>query len=127
MVIIALVLVILLRKSIIDIQQWKNGTASKQSIKILQLNGVNPHIAIVQALQTFFYKKWQLDRAQFDKVRIEELLTEKKVDPVIITTVTDILETCEMARFTSVKSSEYTKASSLLSKTKDSIEKLDNY
>ena len=126
-VIIALVLVILLRKSIIDIQQWKNGTASKQSIKILQLNGVNPHIAIVQALQTFFYKKWQLDRAQFDKVRIEELLTEKKVDPVIITSVTDILETCEMARFTNVQSSEHTKASSLLSKTKDSIEKLDNY
>ena len=73
---LALVLVILLRKSIIDIQQWKNGTASKQSIKILQLNGVNPHIAIVQALQTFFYKKWQLDRAQFDKERLEKLLTE---------------------------------------------------
>ena len=126
-VIIALVLVILLRKSIIDIQQWKNGTASKQSIKILQLNGENPYIAIVQALQTYFYKKWQLDRAQFDKLRIEELLTEKKVDQVIITSVTDILETCEMARFTNVKSSEYTKASSLLSKTKDIIEKLDNY
>ena len=126
-VIIALVLVILLRKSIIDIQQWKNGTASKQSIKILQLNGENPYIAIVQALQTYFYKKWQLDRAQFDKLRVEELLTEKKVDQVIITSVTDILETCEMARFTNVKSSEYTKASSLLSKTKNIIEKLDNY
>ena len=127
MVIIALVLVILLRKSIIDIQQWKNGTASKQAIKILQLKGVNPHIAIVQALQTFFYKKWHLDRAQFDKVRIEELLIEKKVDPVIITTVTDILETCEMARFTNVQISENTQASSLISKTKDIIEKLDNY
>ena len=127
LVIIALILVILLRKSIIDIQQWKNGTASKQAIKILQLNGVNPHIAIVQALQTFFYKKWGLDRAQFGKVRIEELLTENKVDPVIITAVTDILETCEMARFTDVQSSEQTQASSLLSKTKDSIEKLDNY
>ena len=127
MVIIALILVILLRKSIIDIQQWKNGTASKQAIKILQLNGVNPHIAIVQALQTFFYKKWDLDRAQFGKKRIEELLTENKVDPVIITAVTDILETCEMARFTDVQSSEQTQASLLLSKTKDSIEKLDNY
>ena len=127
LVIIALILVILLRKSIIDIQQWKNGTASKQAIKILQLNGVNPHIAIVQSLQTFFYKKWDLDRAQFDKERIEELLTENKVDPVIITAVTDILETCEMARFTDVQSSEQTQASSLLSKTKDSIEKLDNY
>ena len=127
LVIIALILVILLRKSIIDIQQWKNGTASKQAIKILQLNGVNPHIAIVQALQTFFYKKWDLDRAQFDKERIEELLTEHKVDPEIITAVTDILETCEMARFTDVQSSEQTQASLLLSKTKDSIEKLDNY
>ena len=127
LVLIALILVILLRKSIIDIQQWKNGTASKQAIKILQLNGVNPHIAIVQALQTFFYKKWDLDRAQFDKERIEELLTENKVDPEIIAAVTDILETCEMARFTNVQSSEQTQASSLLSKTKDSIEKLDNY
>ena len=127
LVIIALILVILLRKSIIDIQQWKNGTASKQAIKILQLNGVNPHIAIVQALQTFFYKKWDLDRAKFGKERIEELLTENKVDPVIITAVTDILETCEMARFTDVQSSEQTQASLLLSKTKDSIEKLDNY
>jgi hypothetical protein len=127
LVIIALVLVILLRKSIIDIQQWKNGTASKQAIKILQLNGVNPHISIVQALQTYFYKKWNLDRAQFDKVRIEELLIENNVDPVIITTVTDILETCEMARFTNVQISENTQASSLLSKTKDIIKKLDNY
>ena len=127
LVIIALILVILLRKSIIDIQQWKNGTASKQAIKILQINGVNPHIAIVQALQTFFYKKWDLDRAQFGKEQIKELLTENKVDPVIITAVTDILETCEMARFTDVQSSEQTQASLLLSKTKDSIEKLDNY
>ena len=127
LVIIAIILVVLLRKSIIDIQQWKNGTASKQAIKILQLNGVNPHIAIVQALQTFFYKKWNLDRAQFDKERIEELLIENKVDPVIIDTVADILETCEMARFTNVQSSEQTQASSLVSKTKDSIEKLDNY
>jgi len=46
---------------------------------------------------------------------------------VIITTVTDILETCEMARFTNIQSSEYTQTSSLLSKTKDCIEKLDNY
>lgn len=127
LVIIAIILVVLLRKSIIDIQQWKNGTASKQAIKILQLNGVNPHIAIVQALQTFFYKKWNLDRAQFDKERIEELLIENKVDPVIIDTVADILETCEMARFTNVQSSEQTQVSSLVSKTKDSIEKLDNY
>ena len=127
LVIIALILVVLLRKSIIDIQQWKNGTASKQAIKTLKLNGVNPHIAIVQALQTFFYKKWNLDRAQFDKDRIEELLIENKVDPLIIDTVADILEKCEMARFTNVQSSEHSQASSLLSKTKDSIEKLDNY
>ena len=54
-------------------------------------------------------------------------MTENKIDPVIITDVTDILETCEMARFTNVQSSEQKQASSLLSKTKDSIEKLDNY
>ena len=127
LVIIALVLVILLRKSIIDLQQWKNGTASKQAIKILQLNDVNPHIAIVQAFQTFFHKKWHLDRAQFDKERIEKLLTDNKVDPEIIDTLADILETCEMARFTNVQSSEQTQVSSLLTKTKDCIEKLDNY
>ena len=46
---------------------------------------------------------------------------------MVITTVTDILETCEMARFTNFQSSEHKQASSLISKTKDSIEKLDNY
>ena len=46
---------------------------------------------------------------------------------MIITTVTDILETCEMARFTNVQNSEHTQASSLIRKTKDIIEKLDNY
>ena len=127
LVLIALILVILLRKSIIDIEQWKNGTASKQAIKVLQSNGINTHTAIEQALQTFFYKKWNLDRAQFDKERIEELLTENKVDPEIIASITDILEICEMARFTNVQSSEQAQASSLLGKTKDSIEKLDNY
>ena len=46
---------------------------------------------------------------------------------MIIDTVSDILETCEMARFTNAKSVDQTQASSLLSKTKDIIEKLDNY
>ena len=127
LVIIALVLVILLRKSIIDIQKWKIGTASKQAIKILELNDVNPHIAIVQALQTFFHNKWHLDRAQFDKERLEKLLTDNKVDPEIIDTLTNILETCEMARFTNVQNSKQSQVFSLLSETKDCIEKLDNY
>ena len=97
------------------------------NIKILQLNYENPHIAIVKALQTFFHKKWHLDRAQFDKERIEKLLTDNKVDPEIINTLADILETCEMARFTNVQSSEQTQVSSLITETKDCIEKLDNY
>ena len=127
LVLIALTLFILLRKSIIDIEQWKKGTVSKQAIRILQSNGANTHTAIEQSLQTFFYKKWNLDRAQFDKERIEELLIENKVDSKVITDVIDILETCEMERFTNVQSSNQIKATSLLNKTKDSIEKLDNY
>lgn len=127
LVFVALILVVLFRRSIIDIDQWKKGSASKQAIRILNSKTENSYTAIEQALQKFFHKKWGLDRAQFDKVRIEELLTENKVDPLIIVAVTDILETCEMARFTDVQSSEQTQASSLLSKTKDSIEKLDNY
>ncbi len=127
LVLIALTLIILLRKSIIDIEQWKKGTVSKQAIRILQSNGANTHTAIEQSLQTFFYKKWNLDRAQFDKERIEELLIENKVDSKIISDVIDILETCEMERFTNVQSSNQIKATSLLKKTKDSIEKLDNY
>ena len=127
LVLIALTLIILLRKSIIDIEQWKKGTVSKQAIRILQSNGANTHTAIEQSLQTFFYKKWNLDRAQFDKERIEELLIENKVDSKIISDVIDILETCEMERFTNVQSSNQIKATSLLNKTKDSIEKLDNY
>lgn len=127
LVFVALILVVLFRRSIIDIDQWKKGSASKQAIRILNSKTENSYTAIEQALQKFFHKKWGLDRAQFDKERIEALLTENNVDPLIIVAVTDILETCEMARFTDVQSSEQTQASSLLSKTKDNIEKLDNY
>ena len=127
LVFIALILVVLFRRSIIDIEQWKKGTASKQAIKILRSKAVNTHTNIEQALQTFFHKKWGLDRAQFNKERIEEILSDNRVDADVIERVTEILEACEMVRFTSVQSKEDTQASSLLSKTKNIIEKLENY
>jgi len=127
LVFIALILIVLLRRSIIDIEQWKKGTAGKQAIKILQSKAADPYTAIEQALQTFFYKKWRLDRAQFNKERIEELLKENQVESEIIGGLTEILEACEMARFTSVQSKEDAQVSLLLSKTKNMIEKLENY
>jgi len=127
LVFIALILVILLRRSIINIEQWKKGSASKQAIRILRLKGANTHTAIEQALQTFFYRKWNLDRAEFNKERIEELLKENEVTPELITELTNVLEVCEMARFTSAHSKDEAQTASLLGKTKDIIEKLENY
>lgn len=125
LVFIALILAVLLRKSIINLEHWKKGSAAKQAIKVLQSKGVNTHTAIEQALQTFFYRKWNLDRAEFNKERIEELLKENLVEPKQIENLTDVLEVCEMARFTSLQNNDDTQ--SLLNKTKEIIEKLENY
>jgi hypothetical protein len=125
LVLIALLIIVLLRKSIIDIEQWKKGTASKQAIKHLLKVSDDKYSGIENALQLFLEKKWNLDRAHYNKESIEQLLSLKSVDNNLVEEFTQILEACEMARFTSQQSKEDTDA--LVLKTKSVIEQLENY
>ncbi len=127
LVIIALFIAYLLRKSIIDFKQWKRGGAMKQALKVLDSDSDSIHTSIQQALQVYFQKKWGLHRSQFDKEIIEELLCGKSVDSELVNEIVTLLETCEMARFTKVFSEEDKQASTLLNKTKNVIERLENY
>ena len=122
---IALLIIVLLRKSIIDIEQWKKGNASKQAIKHLLKIGDDKYSSIENALQIFFNKKWNIDRAHFNKETIEQLLAESNVEHSLIEEFTQILEACELARFTSQQSKEDIDA--LVQKTKSVIEQLENY
>ena len=125
LVLIALLIIVLLRKSIIDIEQWKKGTASKQAIKHLLKVSDDKYSGIENALQILLEKKWNLDRAHFNKENIQQVLTEKNVENSLVEEFTQILEACEMARFTSEQSKEDTDA--LVQKTKSIIEQLENY
>ena len=124
-VLISLLIIVLLRKSIIDIEQWKKGSASKQAIKHLLKAEEDKYSKIENALQIFFDKKWNLQRAHFNKENVELLLAEKNVENTLIIELNLILEACEMARFTSSHSKEDTET--LVQKTKGVIEQLENY
>lgn len=126
-ILIGLVLALLLRKSIIDIEQWKKGSASKQALKILESKKnaeLDVYASIEQALEVYFLKKWKVDRANFNKEYLEELLLDKGVKKTVIKKLISLLESCEMARFTSQHSS--TDRTSILQKTKSLIEQLEN-
>jgi hypothetical protein len=123
----ALVLAYLLRKSMIDLKKWRRGGAMKQAFSILDSVSDEPFNIIQQSLQLYLHKKWGLDRSQFDKEIIEELLISKNIDAVLVNEVISILESCEIARFTQVNPKEGIQKSSLLNKTKIVIERLENY
>ena len=125
LILIALLIIVLLRKSIIDIEQWKKGSASKQAIKHLMKIGDDKYSGIEFALQIFLEKRWNLDRAHFNKETIEQLLAEKNVAKILVNEFTQILEVCEMERFTSQRSMQDT--DDLVQKTKSIIEQLENY
>jgi len=123
----ALVLAYLLRKSMIDLKKWRRGGAMKQAFSILDSVSDEPFNIIQQSLQLYLRKKWGLDRSQFDKEIIEELLISKNIDAALVNEVVSILESCEIARFTQVNPKEGIQKSSLLNKTKKVIERLENY
>ena len=125
LVLIALLIIILLNKSIIDIEKWKRGNASKQAIKSLLKVSDDKYSSIENALQIFFNKKWNIDRAHFNKENLDQVLFQKNVEISLIEEFTQILEACEMARFTSSQSKKDT--DTLVQRTKSIIEKLENY
>ena len=71
------------------------------------------------------FKKWQLKRSKFNKEDILSVLNNKQVDAILVSEFNQIIEACEMARFTSVQSSF--NEQELKAQTVSLIEKLENY
>ena len=125
LVCVVFVLMLLTRNSIIDFKQLQKGSASKQAIKFLKKEKTDLYGSIEVAIQLFLFKKWDLSRAQFNKDEILDLLSTHKVEERLINEFNQIIEVCEMARFTSINSSEDEQALEL--KTIRLIEELENY
>ena len=127
LLLIALLLFFLIKRSMIDVQRLKQGSHLKQALKVLYSKSNNPHLAVVQALQLYFYKKWGVERVQFDKEMISDFLQERNVESDLIQTLNEALEQCEMARFTGSSEGVDSKHSSLLDQVKNCMERLENY
>jgi len=124
-VVLVLILVVLTRKSIINLQQLQKGSASKQSIRVLNKPNADLHTSIEQAIQLFVFKKWGLKRAQFNKDEVLDLLNSKQVEAHLIMDFNSIFEACEMARFTSIQSQD--NKGELKMMTQKLIEELEKY
>jgi hypothetical protein len=122
---ISLLIVVLVRKSIIDIKSWKKGSASQQVSKQLLKLQNEKYAGIESSLQLFFFEKWQLDRAHFNKESIREILLKNGVNETLILELDEIIKTCEMTRFTSQQNNQ--NADDLIKRVIRLIEKLDNY
>lgn len=126
-ILVSLILAYLVRKSMIDFKLLRKGGAMKQALNILESKSDKPYTNIQQSLQRYFLKKWNMNRSEFNKEAIEELLYSKSVDSELVNEVTLILEICEMARFTKVFSKEDAQITRLLNKTKNVLERLENH
>ena len=120
-----LILVLLSKNSIVNFKQLRKGSAGKQAVVVLNNPKLEIYTAIENSLQTFMFKKWRLKRAQFNKTEILEVLKNKKVDERVIGHFNQIIESCEMARFTSAQS--LNNEQDLKEQTVKLIEQLDNY
>jgi hypothetical protein len=125
LVLLVFVLVLLSKKSIINLKQIQKGSASKQAIRLLNRSKLDVYTAVENSLQTFMFKKWNLKRAQFNKSEILEVLNVKQVDEALVKDFNKIIEACEMARFTSLQSVD--NEQELKAQTIDLLNKLENY
>ena len=119
-------MVFLLKKSILNLSQLIKGSYAKQAMKLLDKSESELYFSIEQSLQFYFESKWNMGRSQFNKEFIKDTLQITKVDNDVITEISDLLEICEMARFTNKRSDESDKEA-LVRKTKSILQKLENY
>tara|TARA_Y100000385_G_C13078818_1_gene632820 strand:+ start:336 stop:2069 length:1734 start_codon:yes stop_codon:yes gene_type:complete len=125
-VIILLLMHFLLKKSILNISPLIKGSYAKQAIKLIEKNETDLYFSIEQSLQFYFESKWNIGRAQFNKEFIKDTLQSKKVNNDLILKISNLLEVCEMARFT-IKRSEESDNDSLVRETKSILQSLENY
>ena len=125
LVIAVLVILLLCKKSIINLKKFKEGSSAKQAIRVLNDPELELHTAIENSLQTFMFKKWRLKRAQFNKADLLEVFHKKQVPINLINDFNKLIESSEMARFTS---GEYlSNDQDLKALTIELLEQLENY
>jgi hypothetical protein len=125
LVIAVLVILLLSKKSIINLKKFKEGSSAKQAIRVLNDPELELHTAIENSLQTFMFKKWRLKRAQFNKADLLEVFHKKQVPLNLINDFNKLIESSEMARFTS---GEYlSNDQDLKALTIELLEQLENY
>lgn len=125
LVIAVLVILLLSKKSIINLKKFKEGSSAKQAIRVLNDPELELHTAIENSLQTFMFKKWRLKRAQFNKADLLEVFHKKQVPLNLINDFNQLIESSEMARFTS---GEYlSNDQDLKALTIELLEQLENY
>ena len=125
LVIAVLVILLLSEKSIINLKKFKEGSSAKQAIRVLNDPELELHTAIENSLQTFMFKKWRLKRAQFNKADLLEVFHKNQVPINLINDFNKLIESSEMARFTS---GEYlSNDQDLKALTIELLEQLENY
>ena len=125
LVIAVLVILLLSKKSIINLKKFKEGSSAKQAIRVLNDPELELHTAIENSLQTFMFKKWRLKRTQFNKADLLEVFHKKQVPINLINDFNKLIESSEMARFTS---GEYlSNDQDLKALTIELLEQLENY
>lgn len=125
LVLAVLVILVLSKKSIINLKKFKEGSSAKQAIRVLNDPELELHTAIENSLQVFMFKKWRLKRAQFNKTDLLEFFHKKQVPLNLINDFNKLIESSEMARYTS---GDYlSNDQDLKALTTELLEKLENY
>lgn len=125
LVLAVLVILVLSKKSIINLKKFKEGSSAKQAIRVLNDPQLELHTAIETSLQVFMFKKWRLKRAQFNKTDLLEFFHKKQVPLNLINDFNKLIESSEMARYTS---GDYlSNDQDLKALTTELLEKLENY
>jgi len=77
------------------------------------------YVALEKAFHNYLKAKLHIETSDFNKEKIDELLTEKQVDASVISEFISILESCELARYTPITQvtmqNDYKKAVSTIS------------
>lgn len=122
----SIIVSILLRNEVIDPSKWSKRRASKKALIALKINSnENIYTDIEKALELFFKLKWKIDRSKFNKDHIQIFLKNKQVEETLTIELIEILEYCEMSRFTN--STNESDSLNIKKRVEILIDKLENY
>jgi hypothetical protein len=60
------------------------------------------YVALEKALHNYLKAKLNIETGDFNKEKIEEILTERNVETTVVSEFISILENCELARYTPI-------------------------